>query len=169
MASDFNREKMLVKKMVHTYFQHQWQFRLEIEEQPLDFEIFIKDVTYGPIELEYEPVKVGVNQLQFPTGVMPVSISMTVRDHDDERIHKWFAEWTAKVANGDGTVNPPLNPDTKWIRDWKKYTLIHKGTGFEEVLSETYPVAPVQLGDVTQSYSEHSFKEFPLTVIQFRS
>ncbi|AUW07520.1 MULTISPECIES: hypothetical protein [Vibrio] len=169
MAADFNREKLLVKKMVHTYFQHQWQFRLEIEEQPLDFEIFIKDVTYGPIELEYEPVKVGVNQLQFPTGVMPVSISMTVRDHDDERIHKWFAEWTSKVANGDGTVNPPFNPETKWIRDWKKYTLLHKGTGFEEVLSETYPVAPVQLGDVTQSYSEHSFKEFPLTVIQFRS
>ncbi|EII3125330.1 hypothetical protein [Vibrio parahaemolyticus] len=169
MAADFNREKMLVKKQVHTPFQHQWQFRLEIEEQPLDFEIFIKDVTYGPIELEYEPVKVGVNQLQFPTGVMPVSISMTVRDHDDERIHKWFAEWSSKVANGDGTVNPPLNPETKWIRDWNKYTLIHKAKGFEEILSETYPVAPVQLGDVTQSYSEHSFKEFPLTVIQFRS
>ncbi|EHU8077706.1 TPA: hypothetical protein ACMDRZ_003062 [Vibrio cholerae] len=167
--ADFNREKMLVKKMVRTYFQHQWQFRIEIEEQPLDFDIFVKDVTYGAIEIEYEAVKAGVNQLQFPVGKMPVSISMTVRDHDDERIHKWFMEWAGKAVNPDGTVNPPLNPETKWIRDWKKYTLIHKGTAFEEVLSETYAVAPVQLGDITQSYGEHAFKEFPLTVIQFRS
>ena len=166
---DFNKERMLVKKQVHTDFQHQWQFRIAVEDMPLDFDIFVKDVTYGPIELEFSPIKIGVNQLQSLTGVMPVSISMTVRDHDDERIYKWFAEWVNKAIPGDGTVNPPFHPETRWIRDWNKYTLIHKGKGVDEVLSESYQVAPVQLGDITQSYSEHGFKEFPLTLIQFRS
>ena len=166
---DFNREKMMVKRLVQTPFQHGWQFRLEIEEQPQDFDLFVKDVSYGPIELEFEPLKLGVNQIQLPTGVLPVSISMTVRDHDDERIHKWFAEWAAKVVNGDGTVNPPMHPDFKWLREWKKHTLVHDAQGFTEVLSETYLVAPVQLGDITQSYEDHGFKEFPITVIQYRS
>lgn len=166
---DFNREKMMVKRLVAMPFQKNWQFRLEIEEQPLDFDLFVKDVSYGPIEIEYEPLKLGVNQIQMATGVLPVSISMTVRDHDDERIHKWFAQWVAKQVNGDGTINPPLHPDYKWLREWKKYTLVKGTDGFTEVLSEKYIVAPVQLGDVTQSYEEHGFKTFPITVIQFRS
>lgn len=169
MAKDLNKQRMMVKRLVGTNFQKAWQFRLEIEKQPLDFDLFVKDVTYGPIEIEYEPMLVGVNQLQLPTGVQPVSISMTVRDHDDERIHKWFAEWSALVAPGDGTVNPPMHPEFGWLREWKKHSLVRDSVGFSEVLSETYVVAPVQLGDVTQAYSEHGFKEFPITVIQYRS
>ncbi len=166
---DFNREKMMVKRMVQANFQHGWQFRLEIEKQPLDFDLFVKDVSYGPVEIEYEPLKLGAIQIQVPTGVLPVSISMTVRDHDDERIYKWFTEWKDLVVNPDGTVNPPMHPDFKWLREWKKHTLVHDAKGFVEVLSETYLVAPVQMGDITQSYDDHGFKEFPITVIQYRS
>lgn len=169
MATDFNRQRSLVNKLVNLSFQHSWAYRVEIEGQPQDFELFVKDISYGPIEISTKPLNIGVNRLTYPDGVEPVSISMTMRDHEDGRIFKWFNEWANKVVNGDGTVNPPLHPQRGYLKKWQRHQLRHDAHGFREEASHNWLVYPTQLGDVTESYSEHGFLEFPISFIQFRS
>ena len=170
MVADFNKQRALVQKMVKTSFQHAWAYRIEIEGQPSDFEIFVKDISYGPVEIGTNPIKVGVNNLTFPNSVEPVAISMTVRDHEDERIYKWLNDWASKVVNGDGTVNPPLHPQVGYLKKWRRYQLVHgESGGFRENLSREWSVYPTQMGDIAESYSEHGLLEFPISFVQFRA
>ena len=112
---DWNALRAWNKKAVSTHFIHGCQFRIEVVDwlsfselgKPEDFDLFVKDITYSPIEVEVEAIKVGASTLTFPIGAAPVMISMTMRDHEDMRIYKWFDRITDKVLNRDCTVNLP--------------------------------------------------------------
>ncbi len=164
IMEDFNARKMLVKRLVAMDLKQSWQFRLEIDEQPADFDLFVKDITYGPTELENEPLKVGGRTLTYPVGVAPVRLSMTVREHQDERVSKWFDEWVKKVINADGTFNLPYG-ENGYVKKVKRYTIDKNDS---EALSDTWEMYPVQRGDVTENRDEAGFLEFPITFIQFR-
>ena len=166
---DFNKNKLLVRKLVHTKFQHNWQYRIEIEGQPTDFDIFVKDVSYGPVEIGTEATAAGFIQYTYPTSVEPVSVSMTMRDHEDERIYNWFSEWAGRVVNSDGTVNPPMHPEYGYLRKWTRFQLLAGTKGYTEKKSREWSVYPTQLGDITESRDEQGFLEFPVQFIQFRS
>lgn len=165
MAEDFNKMRLMVKRLVGTDFKQAWEFKLEIEGQPEDLDIFVKDITFGPTEIANDPVKVGGRTLTYPTGAEPVSLSMTVRDHRDERIANFFDDWAAKVVNDDGTLNLPYGDDG-YVKKVKRYALNEDGT---DDLRNTWEMFTVQRGDVTESREEGNFFEFPMTFIQFRS
>lgn len=166
---DFNQHKLLVQKLVKTAFQHNWQYRVEIEKQPNDFDIFVKDISYGPTEIGTEALSIGANRLTYPNSVEPVGISMTMRDHEDERIYNWFNEWAGTVANGDGTVNLPKHAQNGYLRKWRRYQLQKASKGFKEDMTREWEVYPTQLGDITESRDDQGFLEFPIQFIQFRS
>jgi hypothetical protein len=165
MAEDFNKRKLIARKMGKTDFKQSWQFRLEIEGQPEDFDIYVKDITHGPTEIENDPTKAGGRTLTYPTGAAPVNLSMTVRDHQDERIAQWFDAWTAKVVNADGTLNLPYGQDG-YVKKVKRF---RQDKDDAETLTNTWEMYPVQRGDVTESRDEPGMLEFPITFIQFRS
>ncbi len=166
MTQDYNRLCLgIVKKAVRTPFKKKEMFRLELERQPDDMDIFVKDISFGPTELENEPVKAGGRVLTYPTGAAPVSLSVTVRDHEDERVARFFDEWAAEVSNSDGTFNLPYGT-SGYVRKVKRFSLFEEKP---DLLTDEWEMYPVQRGDVAESVEEPGFLEFPLTFVQFRS
>jgi hypothetical protein len=166
MQEDFNKLRSIARQLVRTPFKFPWQFRLDIEGAPSDLNIYVKDVTYGPTEIENEPMKAGGRVLTFPTGAQPVSLSMTVRDHEDERVSKWFDEWAGKVSYPDGTMGLPYGDDG-YVKKVKRY---HVDRDTSEDLRAEWEMFPVQRGDVTETREGgNTFLEFAVTFVQFRS
>lgn len=166
MQEDFNKLRSMAHQLVQTRFKHVWQFKLVIDGAPSDFDIYVKDISYGPTEIENDGVKVGGRVLTYPTGAQPVSLSMTVRDNEDERVSKWFDAWALKVAKSDGTMGLPYSSDG-YVKKVKRYFVDADGTEEER---DTWEMFPVQRGDVTETREgTGSFLEFAITFIQFRS
>jgi len=161
MTEDFNKLRMIASTLVHTEFQEPWQFQLRFDDKsaPEDMDIYIKDITYGPIEIQTEEVKAGIQTLTFPIGTGPVGVSMTVRDNQDRRIYKWFAAWCDAMVNADGTVNLP----NAYVRKVERINLV------DDSVQDAWFMFPTQLGDITESVDAEGFLEFPMSFIQFRS
>jgi hypothetical protein len=161
MLEDFNQLRLLTKQLVHTPFQEGWQFRLDIDDEnaPSDLDIYVKDITFGPIEIETEAIKAGMQTLTFPTGTVPVGLSMTMRDNQDRRIYDWFTAWSKAMVNDDGTVNLP----SEYVRKAERINLA------TDEIQDTWFVFPTKLGDITESVDSEGFLEFPISFIQFRS
>lgn len=157
--------KGIVQRLVATHFREPWQFRVEFDGFPHtkdDFDIFVREITYGPVEIETEQEKVGIGILTYPSGAMPVTVSMVMRDNEDRWVSNWFNALVGKVVNKDGTVNLP-NDYCVWMR---RFSLKHDGS---EVETDKWWVYPTQLGDVTESMDGEGALEFPITFVQFRS
>lgn len=163
MATDLNHLRHTALRMLNTHYREPFQFRLEVEGYPHDdFDLYVTEVSYGPIEIETDPEKVGMQNLAYPSGAQPVTVVMTVRDHEDRRVSKWFAARVARMVNLDGTVNLP----TAYLLKIRRFSLLHDGG---EVETDVWEVVPTQLGDVTESTHGEGLLEFPITFIQFRS
>lgn len=162
MPEDFSRLRMLVKRLVHTEFQEQWQFRLEIEGEPADFDLYVKDISYGPSDVKTEEDECGSISMTWPTGINPVKISATVRDNVDQRVSRFFDAWCRKAAHPDGTVGLPYGADG-YVRKVKKYIVTDDG----EQLEGVWEMFAVTRGDISQSRDTLSeFLEFPVVMVQ---
>ena len=180
MAEDFNgislisRLRDTARNLVDTHFQHGFDWRIEIDGAPKDFELYAKDFTYCPIEVMTETMNVGIQQLTWPNSAGPVGVSMTMRDHEDRRIYNWFARLVAGeeirdaagnitgnrgMFNKDGTVNLPA----EYVFDVRRYS-----RGKEEP-TDVWRMYPTKIGDITESVDQQGFLEFPITFMQFRS
>lgn len=161
MQDDFNQLRLLTKKLVHTPFQEGWQFRLDIhyDNLPKDLDIYVKDITFGPIEFETEAVKAGIQTLTYPTGTVPVGLSMTMRDNQDRRVYDWFTGWASLVVNDDGTVNLPAS----YCHTVSRINLA------DDTVQDTWFMFPAKLGDITEAVDSQGFLEFPISFMQFRS
>lgn len=162
MPEDFNKRKLTAKKLVHTPFRQGWQFRVEPEDAPDDFDIYVKDITYGPIEIETEQDKVGGVTMTWPVAAAPVTATLTVRDHEDRRVSKWFSGRVAKMANADGTFNLPSD----YVLKVRRYSLLSDDSEEE---TDEWKMIPTTLGEISESRDNSGHLEFPLVLIQFRS
>ena len=159
---DFVKLRQIVQKAIRIPYQCGWQFRIEVEGEPPDFDFYVNDISYGPTEAETEETKIGAVTLTFITGSAPVDISLTVRDNlIDQRVKNWFDAWFAKAINQDGTVNLP----TTYIKKFKRFSLTPDG----EKLTDTWDVIPIKLGDIEESREEAGAVKFPIQLKQFRS
>ena len=157
--------KIIARRLRETHFREPWQFRVSVEGYPHeddDFDLYVKEISYGPTEIETEPEQVGMKIMTFPSSAQPVTIAMTMRDHQDRRVSKWFDERVGKIVNDDGTVNLP----TDYLLKMRRFSLIEDGS---EVETDVWEVLPTQLGDVTESKDGEGTLEFPITFIQFCS
>lgn len=163
MAEDFAVLKAALKRAVRKDFRQSWQFRLEVESEPHDFDLFVKDITYGPLELTTEAAEYGGQVVTWPKGRAPVELSMTLRDDESEIVAKWFDAWALKVVNLDGTVNL----QGEYVRKVKRYHIAmdHRS----EEVRETWTMYPVRRGDVVYSYENGGHLEFQATFVQFRT
>lgn len=163
MAEDFNHMRMLAKKIVETEYRQAWQFAIEIDGAPEDFDFYVKDISYGPFEIETEQEKVGMATFTYPTGTQPVTVSMTMRDNMDGRIYSWFEGCVLKMVNPDGTVNLP----DAYIQKWRRLPIDANNKTYGKPME--LDVIPTQLGDVSESREDANSLEFPITLVQFRS
>ncbi len=161
MEEDLNQLRIVNRQLVRTPFQEGWQFRLDIDDEnsPDDVDIYVKDITYGPIEIETETLKAGMQTLTYPSGTAPVGLSMTMRDNQDRRIYDWFRDWCNAMVNADGTVNLPI----QYVRKAERINLL------TDDIEDTWLMFPTKLGDITEAVDSEGFLEFPISFIQFRS
>lgn len=163
MPEDFNKLRLLARKLVRTDFQKQWQFRLELEGEPSEFDLYVKDITYGPTEITTDDDTYGSVTMTWPTVFVPVKLTMTVRDDMDGRISKFVDAWCCKALHTDGTVGLPYGPDG-YVKKVRKYIVHEDGT---EDLAEEWEMYALTRGDTSQSRESGEFLEFPVTFVQF--
>lgn len=151
-----------VKQLMQTPFQQGWQFRVEIDGAPKDFDLYVRDVTYGPLTIEYETKQIGSVSINSPINRTAHEISLTLRDHEDGRIQKFLDGMADKVANKDGTVNL----SSAYLVKMRMYRLLSSGT---EVLESEWQVS-VGGYEIARSRAElNQFISYPVTFQSFRS
>lgn len=101
------KSKQIIQKMMTTPFLQGWQWMIEIESGPTEFDIFVKDIDFGAGSIDYETFQIGNGAYSIPTFSDCSEVVMTVRDTPDLVVAKWFDEQLAKVKNKDGTFNLP--------------------------------------------------------------
>lgn len=173
---DFNKLKLISRAMKNA-FAESWDFRVDItlpsganvaghgdlfrvngSSHIAPFDLYAKELSFGPTEIETEPVKAGGNTLTFPTGAAPVLLNLTMRDNKDRMVYDWFKSLAALVVNSDGTVNLPVS----YIMTMTLYS-VETGKKFDE-----FKVFPQKMGDITNSLDGETL-EFPIAFTQFNS
>ena len=160
---DFNKLRLLTKTLVKTDFQKDWLFRLAIDGEPSEFDLFVKDISYGIFETATDEEQYGSASIAWPTANQTMKITMTVRDHIDGRVQAFLKAWNGKVVHSDGTVGLPYGPDG-YVRNVKIYNLTEAGG---ESMTCSYEMYPIQCGEVARSREKGEFMEFPATFVQF--
>lgn len=163
-AEDFNVLKQTVKKLMRTDFQKEWLFKLEIEGEPSDFDLYVKDISYGSFEITVDEEQTGGVSMAWGTSRQCEKLSVTVRDHIDGRIHKFMSEWADKVVHKDGTVGLPYGVGG-YVKKIKRYD-IEEG-GKKENLRDTWEMFPVQCGEISRSRENGAYMEFTVTFSVF--
>lgn len=154
--------KRLSKQLVHTEFKEPWQFRVEIEGAPDDWDLYCKEVTHTPIELETNSKRVGAHYLNYLNGSQTLPMSFTMRDNENGDIHAWFEEWVGQVVHSDGTWGVPID----YLRTVKLFGRTRDGG---EYLRKERRVQPISIGETTETVERSgTLLEFPITVMEFR-
>lgn len=162
MAEDFKKLRRIVRKLVAKDFQKQWQFRLELPNEPPDFDLYVKDIAYGTHEVITEEDTYGGAGMCWPTGVELVKLTATMRDDESGTISSFIDHWIEKVVHVDGTVGLPFGPDG-YVKTVKRYIVTDTG----ERLAEQWDMYPKTRGEVSQSRENGEFLEFPVVFVLF--
>ena len=165
MASDSNlirSMREISKRMVQTNYRKPWQFRVEMDEAPQGFDLYVKEISNQPYAIDPDQFKVGAFMFNYPESMQPVTLAMTCYDDEDERMYKWFEGRVKKVFNSDGTWNLP----SEYLLTCKIYRRLKDGG---EELRQHMRMVPTVLGDITESLDNHELLEFPLTFVEFRT
>ncbi len=158
-----DRQRRTVKQLVETPFMQGWQFRVECDGQPSDLDIYVKDVTHGGMAIEYDAKTIGSQTFYMPLNMAAPKITITVRDHEDGRIEKWFRSKAAKVLNSNGTVNLPPS----YLFKMRLFRLKQNGS---ETLAFEWLVSAAEYGEVTLNRVVSSdLVSFPMSFQPFRS
>lgn len=160
---DFNYLRLLNKKLVSAEFVQEWNFRLEIEDQPPDFDLYVKDISYSGFELGNDEEHYGSSSYAWPNIVQTQRMSFTARENYDLRIATFLHGWKRKVAENDGTVGLPFGKD-----GYLKKIILHniKSSG-EDAPQYSMLAYPLQYGDANRSHENGQFLEMPVTLVLF--
>lgn len=160
---DFKKLRQINKKLVQTEFVHEWDFRLEIDGQPADFDLYVKDLSYSGFEIGTDEENCGIATYTWPKVDQPHRISFTARDNYDMRVAAFIHEWADMVTGKNGTVYLPFGKDG-YVKNIKVYNI--KSSGAEILLYEQYGY-PIQYGECTRSHENCAFMEMPVTLVAF--
>lgn len=156
-AEDMQRQKAMVKAAMRLRFAQGWQWTVEVEGFQ-DFQLFVKDISYGPVTIETETKQIGGGIINKPTSSQVSTVSLTVRDTDDGKLKKWFEARAARVINNDGTINTP----SQYLMRIAIYNVHNDGS---MSIADEYKVYPTGLGDIQRA--RDGVSEFLSYPIQF--
>ncbi|MFG0449428.1 hypothetical protein [Shewanella sp. YQ_9] len=153
--------RSLSNKLVHTKFQHQWQWLLEFSgpgvKPPTDFDIYAKSIEHGGATIEADEKQIGSNTVTSPSHKTAGEITLTIRDNEDARCENFFKELVSRVVNEDGTVNLPA----EYLFKMRMYRLLDND---EKVLYRDWLVWATGYGGFVRSRDERgTFVSFQVT------
>jgi hypothetical protein len=161
-ANDVAFGKNYVNLAMRIRYAQGWQWTVEVDGLS-GFEMFAKDITYGFGNIEHDTKVIGSVEFNKPTHATAGTITLTVMDTEDGKIHSWFQARKARVTNGDGTVNLP----PEYLLGIRIYRVTQEGA---KQLEQEVKVFPTQLGEITRSRDQVTeFLSYPLTFVKHTS
>ena len=157
----YQQAKQSARQFMSTPFIQGWQWCIEADNAPFDFDIYVKDVDFGAGSVDADVFQIGSGSIALPTFSSAGEVNLTVRDHSDLRICKWFDRQIAKVRNNDGTINLPSD----YVFNLKVYTISEFGT---KTLLSSMQVFAIKKGNFALSREgANTFLSVPLTFQKF--
>lgn len=157
----YQQAKQAARQFMTTPFIQGWQWCIEADHAPFDFDIYVKDVDFGAGSIDADVFQIGAGSIAVPTFSSAGEVSLTVRDHGDLRVCKWFDKQMAKVKNKDGTLNLPKD----YVFNLKVYTISEFGT---KTLLSSMQVFALKKGNFALSREgANTFLSVPLTFQKF--
>ncbi|MBQ9406348.1 MAG: hypothetical protein IJU37_06360 [Desulfovibrio sp.] len=170
LAKYFSMMRRVNRRLVRTDFLQSWNFRLAIAGAPTDFDFYVKDITYGILDVATDEARIGTAAYVWPSGKNALRVSFTVRDDRDRRIQTFFIQWSDCVFPKDGTVNTPYActkaGQTGYLKAVALYEIDNYG---DEVKHWTYHMYPTNVGEASRSRETGEFFEIPVTLTEFSS
>lgn len=154
--------KQYLNKMMKTPFRQGWQWIIEADDAPEEFEIYAKDVSLGLGSIDPLILKIGGGSIAIADTSSVGEITLTVRDHQDGRVEKWFSRKLGSVKNKDGTVNLPKD----YIFELRLYLVSESGV---KELWRSYKVWAAK-NNIDLGYEKKDeFMAYSLTFQKFKS
>ena len=170
MSDHFKLLRTINRRLVRTEFLLEWNFRLNIQGAPKDFDFYIKDITYGLLDVATDEARVGAAAYIWPQGKNALRVSFTIRDNRDGHIQSFFKDWIGMAFPRDGTVNTPYKctktGQLGYLKDVSLYELDALGKASKYW---TYKMYPTNVGEATRSRENGQFLEIPVTLTEFSS
>ncbi len=99
-------------------------WRVEIDGQPDDMDLFSREVSYGKGTIESDTISLRTGDLNTPTKKTAGSITVVFNDDEDGKISDYIDSLQSKIFNKDGTQNLPVD----YLINLKIYRLKDNGT-----------------------------------------
>ncbi|WP_318491902.1 hypothetical protein [Photobacterium leiognathi] len=155
--------KQAARQLMNTPFIQGWQWCIEADDAPHDMDIYVKDIDFGDGSIDADVFQIGCGSIALPTFSSCGEVSMTVRDHSDLRVSKWFDRQLAKVKNKDGTINLPA----QYVFNLKVFTTTENG---QKTLLSSMQVFAQKKGNYSLTREGvNTFMSVPLTFQKFSS
>ena len=103
----------MVRESLETHFAKKNLFLLSIGQQLgrtpqlTNINLFVTDLSYGPITITADSHKVGSAVLDQPNGTEPIELRLTTMDDEAGSVRKWFDALASAVTHSDGTFGLP--------------------------------------------------------------
>lgn len=98
-ATRFARKNLFLLEVSSKLFPRDWKFD--------HFNLFATDVSYAPITISGEKVRVGSASVDIVDSSEPIEMRISTKDDEAGTIRRWFAAHAATAAGPDGTVGLP--------------------------------------------------------------
>lgn len=157
--------KQTLERYMNKPWLHGWMWAVEVSapDAPTDFDMYVKDVSFGAGSIDVDTVQIGSGHISFPTARSASEITLTARDDQNQTLSKWMDSRLAKVSNQDGTINIPID----YVFTMTFYTLNDQGV---RTKYKSYQVYPTKKGDLTWAREDTtSLMMFPLVFQKFSS
>lgn len=79
----------------------------DIGDVPLN--LFVTDVSYGPITITADAHKIGSAVVDQPNGTEPVELRLTTMDDESGTVRRWFDRLSSNVTRTNGTFGLPCS------------------------------------------------------------
>lgn len=126
-----------------------------------DMNLFATEVSYAPIGLTGEAIRIGSGSFDKVDGSERVEMRITTLDDKDGTIKRWHADLTARAARPDGTFGLPIE---YLVRITVTHAFIDEGVGNAYV--DTYVMRPGPM-EYDHSRRDDALQELQFTMVQF--
>ncbi|QUM78798.1 hypothetical protein HWV00_21230 (plasmid) [Moritella sp. 24] len=102
-------QRQIALSRVKVNYQMDCMWRIVIEGQPDNLDLFSREVSYGKGTIESDTINLRTGDLNSPTKKEAGSVSVVFNDDDNGSISEFINSLQDKIFNDDGTQNLPVD------------------------------------------------------------
>ncbi|MCP4752653.1 MAG: hypothetical protein GY866_17340 [Proteobacteria bacterium] len=152
-----------VEELVSTPKQPAWEFAIEIETAPDEFDTLAKDLSYEPITINVEERNYGAQQVATPVNQERVVLTVTLRGDKNKKLYNWCKKLAAKIVHSDGTFGIP----SEYVVRVRIYSSTNKD---DDPDPDEFHMIFTNVGAINPDRAANSdYLEFPVTFSQYKT